>query len=336
MYYNYQQILSDLSQIAFHHEQINSFGFGDIEQITNDLETKVEPRYKRMYVVPGESIFQKNQITYKFSIIIMDRVEPDQNNQKDVMSDTLDIAQDIWTILYQSYQAQYGNFSWYINPDQDPEIVPFLEKFETNVGGWTLNISIVMPFDWSHCGLPVVGDFEFPQDTRFKSWRVVVDTIGDFAAAHEQVQSFGFGDIQQITNDIVTKKEPKYTRLYLMADKADIHSGQILLNYKVIVCDKVESDLSNREDVLNDTMEVAKDLFAKLYLSDYQAMWDCSVEPFIARFETVLGGWTMSLTLRQRFDYDRCVLPVTSFVSGLSWKEMKQLWKNANIEWSQE
>ena len=77
---NYKQIVADLSSIAYHHPQINSFGFGDLAQCTNDIVTKQEPEYTRMYVVPGDVRLNENHLNYRFSIIIMDRVDDDQSN----------------------------------------------------------------------------------------------------------------------------------------------------------------------------------------------------------------------------------------------------------------
>ena len=68
---NYKQLIQDLSGIAYYHEQINSFGYGDITQITMDIETKQEPVYTKMYVVPGEVVLAQNRLDYNFSIIIL-------------------------------------------------------------------------------------------------------------------------------------------------------------------------------------------------------------------------------------------------------------------------
>jgi len=333
--YNYKQILTDLSQIAYHHEQIRSFGFGDVKQVTNDLETKVEPEYVRMYVVPGQGVLKQNQISYKFSIIIMDKVEPDLSNLKDVMSDTLNIVYDVWTVLYQSYTAQNGNFSWYIVPDENPEIVPFTEKYETTVGGFTLNVNLVMPFDYNRCDTPVLANFQFPEYQEFKSLRLIIDKFEEFSTLHEQISSFGWGEIQQLTNDIITKSEPKYIRFYVLLDTVSLRRGSTNISFKIIICDKLEEDLSNREDVLNDTMEIAKDFFAKLYLSDWEAQWGASLEPFLEWYETQLGGWALSVSFTQKFDENRCVLPMTSFVNNLTWEEVKEMWENVNKKYNE-
>ena len=99
----YKQLLTYFSSIAYHHEQIKSFGFGDYTQITNDIETKKEPLYPRMYVVPEQVQFNQNHIHYNFGVVFMDRVEDDLSNLDDVMSDTFELASDIFTVFYQSY-----------------------------------------------------------------------------------------------------------------------------------------------------------------------------------------------------------------------------------------
>jgi len=331
--YNYKQILTDFSSIAYHHEQIRSFGFGDLKQITNDIETKKEPEYVRMYVIPGQSEFNQNHLHYHFSIIIMDKVEEDLSNLKDVMSDTLEICKDIWTVLIQSYTEQSGNFSWYIIPDQEPEVVPFTERFETIVGGFTMNIAIALPFDYNSCTPPVKFGYGFPQDQTFESYRVVLDDFQTFADLHEQINSYGFGDIEQVTNDIITKEEPKYPRMYVTPHDSQFHTGHIHISWKILFLDKLEDDLSNQQDVLNDTMEMAKDLFSKMYLSEYEADWDAKSEPFLEEFESTLCGWVLHISMTQKFDYNRCVLPITSFAKGVTWEELQQMWKDVSQQW---
>ena len=329
---SYKQILADLSSIAYHHQQIKSFGFGDIEQCTNDIITKQEPQYVRMYVIPETVTFNQNVIRYSFAIIIMDKVEEDLSNLTDVMSDTIEIAKDVWTVFWQSYTQQYGDFSNYIVGDWVPELNPFTERFETILAGHTMHITLSAPFDYSECGLPIEFGFGFPVDESFESYRVVIDDFNRFALLHEQVNSFGFGDITQITNDIITKQEPKYIRMYVVPERTRFDVSHMHIGFKVIFCDKVEEDQSNQQDVMNDTLEVAKDFFSLLYLSEYEADWDPTLEPFLERFETILGGWTLNVNIIQKFDYNRCVLPVDPF--SYPWEQIAQMWQDIATPWN--
>jgi hypothetical protein len=330
---NYKQIVADLSSIAYHHPQINSFGFGDLAQCTNDIVTKQEPEYTRMYVVPGDVKLDENYLNYRFSIIIMDRVDDDQSNQAEVMSDTLRTIMDVWTVLLQSYTAAQGDFSWYLVVDENPDVIPFLDRFETILGGWTLNVSFQVAFDYNSCTPPVLGNFQFPEDQQYNSYKYILDEFQKFANLHQQVNSYGFGDIEQLTNDIITKQEPEYPRMYVLPDITLIQRSHIHLGWRVFFVDKLNNDISNFTDVLSDQLEIVKDFFAKLYLSDFDAGVEANVIPFYEKTETILAGWIIEFHFIQKYDYDRCVLPVLPFTTGLTWAEVSELWKNVSKDW---
>lgn len=329
---NYKQILTYFSSIAYHNPQIQSFGFGDLTQCTNDIITKQEPKYQRMYVVPSQVTLNQNQIRYNFNIIIMDKVEDDLSNLEDVMSDTLETAKDIWTIFYLSYTQQQGEFARIIQGEWDPTLAPFTERFQTILGGWTLQISMIAPFDYNSCVIP--DNDIFPQDESFSSYYNIITDWRNFANQHAQINSFGFGEIEQLTNDIQTKVEPLYPRLYFVPDNTRLSQNHMHITWKVICTDRVDDDLSNQQDVLSDTLEIMKDLFSRAYLSDYDADWDANIEPFLEDTETVLAGWTMSLSIQQKFDYDRCVLPELPF-DNLTWEELNKLWREVSTNWNQ-
>jgi len=330
---NYKQLLTYWSSIAYHHEQINSFGFGDITQCTNDLTTKQEPKYTRMYIVPENVELNQNHIHYNFNVIIMDKIEDDLSNQAEVMSDTLSIVMDVWTVFWQSYTYEQGDFSKIIVGDWEPHTTPFLERFETLLGGWTLNIKMSAPFDYSSCGLPLDPNYSFPQDQSYSSYRQILSDWESFADAHEQIRSYGFGDEHQLTNDIDTKVEPLYPRIYFVPEKARLNPNHMHITWHVIICDKVEDDLSNQQDVLSDCLEIAKDFYAKAYLSDYDVEWDANLNPWLEETETILAGWTLTISVQQKFDYNRCVLPITTFSTGMTWEELDRLWKKVKQEW---
>jgi hypothetical protein len=330
---NYKQILTYFSSIAYHHEQIKSFGFGDINQITMDVQTKEEPKYTRMYVIPQQVEFNENHIHYNFSVVILDKVEEDLSNLEDVMSDTLEICMDVWTIFWQSYTSHQGNFSNIIVGDWGPEVYPFTEKYESTLGGHTLQIKMSVPFDYNSCNLPIIDDYGFPQDQSYSSYKQILLDWKQFADAHEQINSFGFGDGSLLTNDIYTKVEPLYPRMYFIPDTTRLNENHLHITWTVIVVDKLEDDYSNQQDILSDCLEICKDFYSKAYLSDYDVEWNATLNPWLEDTETTLCGWSFVISVQQKFDYNRCVLPVTNFVPGYTWDELAELWKNVNKDW---
>jgi hypothetical protein len=329
---DYKQILDDLKGIAYHHPQINSFGIGDITQITMDIETKKEPRYTKMYVVPGQTTLNQNRLDYNFSIIILDRINDDYSNQPDVMSDTLEIVKDVFTILYQSYTQQYGDFSLFYEPLWGPNCTPFLERFETILGGWTLNITLEQPFDYNTCVLPISG-LTLPPSVNLVNYKLILQDFKEIAEKHLQINSFGYGDITQLTMDVETKKEPKYTRMYVLPADTILNQNELTYNFQIIIADRLEDDYSNQKDVLNDTLEICKDVFTVIYLSEYESVWGATCEPFLERYETILCGWLLNITLTQPFDYNRCVLPELPFTAHQRWFELAELWNTINKDW---
>jgi hypothetical protein len=121
---NYKQILTYFSSIAYHNPQIKSFGFGDITQCTNDIVTKQEPQYQRMYVVPGQVTLNQNHIHYNFDVIIMDRVEDDLSNLEEIMSDTMETMELIHADNLEPAQLMIGDL---IKIDNDIVEVIFIE-----------------------------------------------------------------------------------------------------------------------------------------------------------------------------------------------------------------
>ena len=332
---NYKQIIQDLSGIAYYHNQINSFGYGDLSQITMDIETKKEPTYTKMYVVPGQVTLAQNRLLYNFSIIILDQVKDDLSNQYDVMSDTLEIAKDIFTILYQSYTSTWGGFSIDYTPIWGPNVTPFLERFETVLGGWTMNLQIEQPFDYNTCVLPISG-LTLPTSVNTVNYKQILEDFIDIAASHKQLNSFGYGDLTQLTMDINTKVSPLYTRMYVIPNDTLLDQNQLTYNFQIIIADRLKDDYSNQRDVMNDTLEICKDIFTVLYLSEYESEWNATVEPFLERFEDVLAGWTMNITLTQAYDYNRCNVPERPFVTNnMKWYELAEKWNEISKDWEE-
>jgi hypothetical protein len=249
------------------------------------------------------------------------------------MSDTLEVAKDIFTILYQSYTAEFGGFTLDYDPLWGPNVTPFLERFETILGGWTINITIEQPFDYNECVLPFEG-LSLPTSTNLVNYKQIIEDLEEMAIHHKQINSFGFGDLPELTNDIITKVSPVYPRMYVLPNDTVFDQNQLTYNFQIIVADKLIQDYSNQLDVLNDTLEIIKDIFTRLYLSEYESEWGASVEPFLERFEDVLCGWSITIQLTQPFDYNRCELPERPFIAtNKKWFELSEKWDKISTEW---
>lgn len=331
---NYQSIVNTLTLIGMNHYQIKSVGFGSIDQVVNDLTTKVEPKYVRMYIVPSDVYFDRSLIRYNFNIIITDKIKSDSSNLIDLMSNTLDIAKDIWTIFYNSYTPEQGGFSETFEPQWGDILIPFTERFETTLGGWTLQLSLEVPYDYNECYRPILsGSTIFDKTTEdFSNYKNLITQFQSFATNHYQIKSFGFGHITQLTSDVITKKEPLYSRLYLTPDTINIIKNQLNINLNVYITDRINNDLSNQLGVMSDTLEIMKDLYSIIGDSTYIPQTGLRVFPFLNDYDTGLGGWTLPLSLDVPYDYNRCDIPINTF-SGLNWEDVITRWELLGINW---
>jgi hypothetical protein len=160
----------------------------------------------------------------------------------------------------------------------------------------------------------------------------VIDDFDEIARAHEQINSFGFGDITQLTMDVKTKQEPVYPKMYMVPSAAQFAQNELIFNFQIIIADQLNADYTNQRDLMNDTLEICKDVFTILYLSEYESEWNATCVPFFEEYETILGGWTMNLQITQPFNYNRCNIPERLF-DNKKWYELGELWNTISTDW---
>jgi hypothetical protein len=159
---NFKAFHDDFRLLADYHKQLNSFGFGALEDITYWTESRDKkdnpqyqsPYYPLMYVVPSDVQTQINEngssyMNYTFNVIIADIIERDLENQTDVLSDTLQILDDVISQFRLSVTQSLGNFNNLYYLDDNVDCTPFLEKYDDLLGGWSglFNVKVMMPLD---------------------------------------------------------------------------------------------------------------------------------------------------------------------------------------------
>jgi hypothetical protein len=91
---------------------------------------------------------------YKFTFIVSDIIQRSLENQVDVLSDTLQIMDDILGQFRLSVTNSLGNFNqlYYLNT---PIVcTPFLEKYDDLLGGWVAEITIEVKTPLDRCDAP--------------------------------------------------------------------------------------------------------------------------------------------------------------------------------------
>lgn len=161
---NWKSIVADFNTLQVKHKQLNSFGVGDIKQLiyltqNKDKQENVDnnaPYYPLMYVLPGSVSQDEQYTTYNFNILICDIMNvKNYDIQNELLSDTLEICQDILAQFKYSVNDLQGN---YYTDKYDitlpTNISPFTEAYEDILVGWNLPISIQVQTPLNRCIAP--------------------------------------------------------------------------------------------------------------------------------------------------------------------------------------
>lgn len=138
------QLIADLQTIATNHEQINSFFFGDIA----DLGSEGSIQYPVFYADVAPSNFTYKVIGLNLQIMVMDIVKKDLANENDVLSDCLQIIEDIIIKLRDPAKVYLIQDSINLNPFSDSQ--------GDEVSGWTANFTINIPSTYNECAVPSI------------------------------------------------------------------------------------------------------------------------------------------------------------------------------------
>jgi hypothetical protein len=136
------QLIDKLQTIATNHEQLNSFFFGDIA----DLGADSPIQYPVLYADVAPSNFSYKVIGLNLQMMVMDIVKKDLSNENDVLSDCLQIIEDVIIEL--------RNPSEIFLIQDSISLTPFSDSQGDEVSGWTANITISIPSNYNSCAVP--------------------------------------------------------------------------------------------------------------------------------------------------------------------------------------
>jgi hypothetical protein len=136
------QLIGKLQLIATNHEQINSFFFGDIA----DLGSESPVQYPVLFADVAPSNFSYKVIGLNLQLMVMDIVKKDLSNENDVLSDCLQMMEDVIIEL--------RNPSEIFLIQDSISLTPFMDSQGDEVAGWTANITINIQSTYNSCAIP--------------------------------------------------------------------------------------------------------------------------------------------------------------------------------------
>ena len=175
-----------------------------------------------------------------------------------------------------------------------------------------------------------------------KTYNNVINRLLRLAELHQQISTTSVGDIWKIN----LEKMQKFPLLHI--NPVDVQTGESTLtyNFQIFVMDlvsekedwttnntndtfsKLVKDLSNEQDVFNETLQICTDFIGMLRHSIWQsqpipdnydinapvyfAEGEFNIQPFQERFDNLLCGWVFQLSVVVQNDFQTCEIPVLS------------------------
>ena len=153
-------------------------------------------------------------------------------------------------------------------------------------------------------------------NTGARAFYILLETLKNSLLQNSNVKTVTTGDISQID----LSKQTIYPLSHIIVNSAT-NSGQVMsFNVTVLCMDKVNQlkteqvnqfDNEAEHTVLNTQLAVSNKLYKDLYsgqlrLNGYQVDEDASIEFFFDRFENILAGVAMTLTVQLNNDLNVC------------------------------
>tara|TARA_R110002050_G_scaffold22178_3_gene60725 strand:- start:1529 stop:1966 length:438 start_codon:yes stop_codon:yes gene_type:complete len=141
----YNNIIDSLKLVGDKHLMIKKVESGDLW----DMDLEKNTKYPLMFINPESVTANVTTLTMNFRIFICDLVMADDSNEQEILSDTLQIALDVITLIReQSYEGLYTQ--------DDFNIEPFTERFDNALAGWTFNLPVEVENDYQTCNIPTL------------------------------------------------------------------------------------------------------------------------------------------------------------------------------------
>jgi hypothetical protein len=143
-YTTLNQIINQIEAVQQSHAQLNGFGFGEVFELSTQQEN-----YPLLWANVLTSNISEKTLTLNFGIMILDIVSDDSRNERDTMSDTLSISQDVIAML----ENPTNDDSFLVGDSVTLE--PLFEAFPDKVNGWLMTLSFELPFEANRCQVPL-------------------------------------------------------------------------------------------------------------------------------------------------------------------------------------
>ena len=159
------------------------------------------------------------------------------------------------------------------------------------------------------------------------TFRNVIGYFETIADKHHMINSFHSGQLDEV--DINKLGASDYIILYAEPGSATINQGVMTYSFTVYVMDMINDavgDAPNKQregrvDTYSETLNTLQDVIAEFKHSLATASWvdgevvlqlPLTAEPFTARFNNLLTGWSATINVDVNNKNNLCIAPITA------------------------
>ena len=157
------------------------------------------------------------------------------------------------------------------------------------------------------------------------SFRNVLGYLETIAEKHYEINSFHSGFMDEV--DINKLGATDYVILYAEPGTATIDKGVMTYSFTIYVLDMINEEVGDapnkerlgRVDTLSENLNILQDVISEFHRSLYSTSWvdgevvlelPISAEPFTARFNNLLTGWSATISMEVNNPNNLCIVPV--------------------------
>ena len=159
------------------------------------------------------------------------------------------------------------------------------------------------------------------------TFRNALGFLETIAEKHQMINSFHSGFMDEV--DINKLGATDYVILYAEPGTATIDKGVMTYNFTINVLDMINDELGDapnkerlgRIDTLSENLQILQDVINEFHNSLYSTSWvdnevvlelPINSEPFTARFDNLLTGWSATLSMQVNNKNNLCIVPITA------------------------
>ena len=158
------------------------------------------------------------------------------------------------------------------------------------------------------------------------TYKNIIDDFKTIATNHFVINSFHSGMLDEV--DINKLDETDFPILYVEPGNTNIDKGVLTYTFTVFTMNLVKEDLSNREVVWSEMLQIMQDIIAEFrqnlsvltandtgkkfsYIPNEVVLnLPINAEPFTVRFANMLTGWSASFTMQVNNQNSLCDAPI--------------------------